>query len=68
LLLASAGTLGLASYWLGRRGLWIALALSVLSLLIRNLFYRLRGMITSQQFGAIIELVETLSLSLLASI
>lgn len=68
LLLATAGTLGLASYWLGRRGLWIALVLSVLSLLIRKLFYRLRGTITSQQFGAIIELAETLSLSLLASI
>ena len=68
LLLASAGTLGLASYSLGRRGLWIALALSVLSLLIRNLFYRLRGMITSEQFGAIIELAETLALTLLASI
>lgn len=68
LFLATAGTLGLASYWLGRRGLWIALALSVLSLLIRNLFYRLRRIITSQQFGAVIELAETLSLSLMASI
>jgi len=68
LLLATAGTLGVTSYWLGRRGLWIALVLSLLSLLTRNLFYRLRGMITSEQFGAIIELAETLSLTLLASI
>ena len=68
LLLATAGTLALASYWLGRRGLWIALVLSALSLLIRNLFYRARGMITSHEFGAIIELAETLSLTLLASI
>ena len=68
LLLATAGTLALTSYWLGRRGLWIALVLSALSLLIRNLFYRVRGVITSHQFGAIIELAETLSLILLASI
>jgi adenosylcobinamide-GDP ribazoletransferase len=68
LLLATAATLGLTSYWLGRRGLWIALVLSVLSLLARNLFYRVRGMITSEQFGAIIELAETLALTLLASI
>jgi adenosylcobinamide-GDP ribazoletransferase len=68
LLLATAATLALASYWLGRRGLWIALALSVSSLLIRNLFYRARGIITSHHFGAMIELAETLSLILLASI
>lgn len=68
LLLATAGTLALTSYWLGRRGLWIALVLSALSLLARNLFYRARGMITSHQFGAMIELAETLSLTLLASI
>ena len=68
LLLATAGTLALTSYWLGRRGLWIALVLSALSLLIRNLFYRVRGMINSHQFGAIIELAQTLSLTLLASI
>lgn len=68
LLLATAGTLVLTSYWLGRRGLWIALVLSAFSLVIRNLVYRVRGMITSHQFGAIIELAETLSLTLLASI
>ena len=68
LLLATAGTLALTSYWLGRRGLWIALVLSALSLLTRNLFYRVRGMITSHEFGAMIELAETLSLTLLASI
>jgi len=68
LLLATATTLALTSYWLGRRGLWIALVLSALSLLIRNLVYRLRGMITSHEFGAMIELAETLSLTLLASI
>ena len=68
LLLATAGTLGLASYWLDRRGLWVALVLSAFSLLARNLFYRVRGMITSQHFGAMIEFAETLSLALLASI
>jgi adenosylcobinamide-GDP ribazoletransferase len=68
LLLATAGTLGLATYWLGRKGLWIALVLSLLALATRNLFYRARGMITSQHCGAIIELGETLSLILLASL
>jgi adenosylcobinamide-GDP ribazoletransferase len=68
LLLATAGTLALTNYWLGRRGLWIALVLSVLSLLIRNLFYRVRRTISFHQFGAVIELTETLSLTLLASI
>jgi hypothetical protein len=64
----TAATLALAAYWLGRKGLWIALVLSVFSLITRSLLYRRHGVIKPHDFGAMIELAETLALMLLASI
>ena len=68
LAIATLGTLALTVYYLGRRGLWIALSLSLFALLARNLLYRLRANLTHHNFGAIIELGETLCLVLLASL
>lgn len=66
-LTTSAATLGLVFYFLSRKGLWIALALSVSVLLLRELFSR-RGAITRDNLGAAIEISEALSLVLLASL
>jgi adenosylcobinamide-GDP ribazoletransferase len=68
LAVATLGTLALIAYYLGRKGLWIALALSVLILLARTLLYRLNTKLSQDNFGAIIEIGETLSLVLLASL
>lgn len=68
LLLTTAVTLGLAIYLLGRKGLWLALALSVFALLIRSLLHRRHAVLTHDNFGAVIELSEMLSLILLASL
>jgi cobalamin synthase len=68
LLVATAGILALTSYWLGRKGLWIALVLSVFSLATRNLLYRFQSVLTRHNFGAMVELAETLCLTLLASL
>ena len=68
LAVATLGTLALIAYYLGRKGLWIALSLSVLILLARTLLYRLNTKVSQDTFGAIIEIGETLSLVLLASL
>ena len=68
LALATLFTLALTVYYLGRRGLWIALALSLFTLLTRSFLYRLNTKLTHYHFGAIIELGETLSFVLLASL
>jgi adenosylcobinamide-GDP ribazoletransferase len=68
LAVATLGTLALTVYYLGRRGLWIALSLSLLALTTRSLIHRFRANLTHHNFGAIIELGETLSLVLLASL
>jgi len=68
LLVATAATLALSIYCLGRKGLWIALSLSLFALLARSLLYRLHANLTQHNFGAIIELGEALSLILLASL
>jgi adenosylcobinamide-GDP ribazoletransferase len=60
--------LGLAVALLGRKGLWIGLSLSVLALLARSLLHRRHAVLTHDNFGAMIELSETLSLILLASL
>jgi adenosylcobinamide-GDP ribazoletransferase len=67
-LLTTAATLALAAYLLGRKGLWLGLALSVFSLLSRSLLKRRDVGITQDNFGAVIELSEVLSLILLASL
>jgi adenosylcobinamide-GDP ribazoletransferase len=68
LLLTTFATLGLAIYLLGRKALWIGLSLSVLVLLARSLLHRRHAVLTHDNFGAVIELSETLSLVLLASL
>ena len=68
LAIATSGTLALTVYYLGRRGLWIALSLSLFALTTRSLIHRFRANVTHHNFGAMIELGETLSLVLLASL
>ncbi len=67
-IVASAGTLAVLAYGFGRRGLWAALALSLFVLSARALLYRWRGCLAPHDLGAMIELSETLSLVLLASL
>jgi len=61
-------TLGLAFYLVGRKGLWIGLALSVLALFARSLLHRRHAVLAHGNFGAVIEMSETLSLVLFASL
>lgn len=68
LLAATSATLALSVYLLGRKGLWIALSLSLLVLLGRNLLYRIHALVTQTNFGAVVEISEALSLVLLASL
>jgi adenosylcobinamide-GDP ribazoletransferase len=68
LLASTLATLALVVYFLGRKGLWIGLALSLLVLLTRSLLFRRHGVLTQDHVGAIVELGEALSLVLLASL
>jgi adenosylcobinamide-GDP ribazoletransferase len=68
LLVTTVAILGLAFYLLGRKGLWIGLALSIVTLLVRSLLHRRHAVLTHDNFGAVIELGEMLSLILLASL
>ena len=68
LLATTCATLGLAVYFLGRKALWIGLALSVVALLARSLLHRRHAVLSHDNFGAVVELSETLSLVLLASL
>jgi adenosylcobinamide-GDP ribazoletransferase len=68
LAVATIAILGLAAALLGRKGLWIGLSLSVLALLARSLLHRRHAVLTHDNFGAMIELSEMLSLILLASL
>ena|SRR5262245_16717488 len=56
--------LGVISF--GRRGLWLGLCLSVVALLLRGWLHRRHAVLTQDDFGAIIELSETLCFVLLA--
>lgn len=67
-LAATIVTLTLSVYFLGRKGLWIALAVSIFTLALRGLFYRRHKAILPANFGAAVELCEALSLVLLASL
>jgi adenosylcobinamide-GDP ribazoletransferase len=67
-LVTTVATLGVVVYLLGRKGLWIGLGLSVFALLVRSFLHRRHAVLTHSNFGAIIELSETLSLLLLASL
>lgn len=66
LLVTTVAILGLAFYLLGRKGLWIGLSLSIVTLLTRSLLHRRHAVLTHDNFGAVIELGEMLSLILLA--
>jgi adenosylcobinamide-GDP ribazoletransferase len=67
-LFASFATLAPATYLLGRTGLWIGLCLAVLALLCRALLQKRNGALTRDNFGAVVEASEALSLVLLASL
>ena len=68
LVVATVGTLSVLAYGFGRRGLWAALVLSLFVLSARTLLYRFRGRLKFHDLGAMIEVGETLSLILLASL
>ena len=67
-LASTAATLALLAYFLGRKGLWIALAVSIFALSLRALFFRRHAVVSRSNLGAIVELGEALSLVLLASL
>ena len=68
LLIATLGTLTVAVYFLGRKGLWVSLLLSLFALLTRTLLHRRQGFLAHANFGAIVELEEVLCLILLATL
>lgn len=67
-LLGTVATLGLAAYFLGRKGLWIGFIVSVFVLFIRGALSRRDTELSDAHSGAMIELSEALSLVLLASL
>ena len=67
-ILASIATLAPATYLLGHTALWIGLSLSILALVSRALLLKRTGALTRDNFGAVVEGSEALSLILLASL
>jgi len=67
-LASTAATLGLAFYFLGRKGLWITLILSLFTLSLRALLHRGHPLLSNSNVDAVVELTEGLSLILLASL
>jgi adenosylcobinamide-GDP ribazoletransferase len=65
---ATIATLAPATYLLGRTALWVGLSLSILALLCRALFHKRTGALTRDNFGAVVEASEALSLVLMASL
>ena len=68
LLVTTIATLAFAVYLVGRTGLWIGLCVSIFALLTRSVLRRSHGATTYHNLGALIELSETLSLVLFASL
>jgi adenosylcobinamide-GDP ribazoletransferase len=68
LLVTTVVTLAFAVYLVGRTGLWVGLCVSLFSLLMRSVLRRFHGAYTYDNLGALIELSETLSLVLFASL
>ncbi len=68
LLVTTAATLAFAVYLVGRTGLWVGLCVSLFALLARSVLRRFHGAYTYANLGALIELSETLSLVLFASL
>ncbi len=67
-LFATGAALGLVAYFLSRKGLWIALAVSLGALSLRELSFRRRGAVSQAHLDATVETSEVLSLVLLASL
>ena len=61
-------TLALATFLVGRTALWIGLYLSLFTLLGRTYLRKRNGCIGSDNFGAVVEISETLSFLLFASL
>jgi len=68
LLATTAAILALTMYLLGRKGLWIAFFVSIFTLFFRGMLYRRHGVLSHVDVRASVELTETLSLILLASL
>lgn len=68
LFIATAVTLAMTVYLAGRAGLWVSLAVSTFALLFRAHCQRRMGELSHHHLGALIELSETLSLVLFASL
>jgi adenosylcobinamide-GDP ribazoletransferase len=68
LILTTVVTLALATFLVGRTALWVGLYLSVFALLCRSYLRRRNGGIVFDNFGAVVELSETLSFLLFASL
>jgi adenosylcobinamide-GDP ribazoletransferase len=68
LVLTTAVVLSLASFLIARTALWIGLCLSVFALLARSYLRWRNGYVSDDSIGATIELSETLSFVLLASL
>ncbi|MBM4297377.1 MAG: hypothetical protein FJ143_06510, partial [Deltaproteobacteria bacterium] len=68
LFVATAVTLAITIYLTGRAGLWVGLTISIVALLFRAYCQRQVSEISHHRFGALIEVSETLSLVLFASL
>ena len=68
LLVTTAAILALTIYLLGKKGLWIALLVSIFTLLLRRALYWHRGVLSHADVRASVEFTESLSLILLASL
>jgi adenosylcobinamide-GDP ribazoletransferase len=58
-------TLALATYLLGREALWMGLAVSLLALVSRAILHRRHAVLTQNNFGAVTDLGEVLTLVLM---
>jgi adenosylcobinamide-GDP ribazoletransferase len=68
LVITTLAILAFAAFVIGRAGLWIALSVSVLALLSRAYLQRRHTGISHDQLGALVEVCETVSFILLASL
>jgi adenosylcobinamide-GDP ribazoletransferase len=68
LVLTTVVTLALAAFLVARRALWIGLCLSLFALFSRSYLRRRNGYIGLDNFGALVELSETLGFVLFASL
>lgn len=64
----TAAMLAFTIYFLGRKGLWIALIVSLFPLVMRGVLHRRHALLSRPNVGATVELTEALSLVLLAAL